>query len=43
MEKLKNYRPSEKKPFINERQREYFPNKLLAWKDESIKESKITL
>ncbi len=28
---------------MNERQREYFRNKLLAWKDEIIKESKITL
>jgi DnaK suppressor protein len=43
LEKLKNYRPSEKEPFMNERQREYFRLKLLAWKDEILRESKLTL
>jgi DnaK suppressor protein len=43
LEKLKNYRPSDKEPFMNERQREYFRRKLLDWKDEILKESKITL
>ena len=43
MEKLKNYRPTEKEPFMNERQREYFRAKLLAWKDEILREAKITL
>src|SRR5437868_3673117 len=43
LEKLKNYRPSEKEPFMNERQRDYFRAKLLAWKDEILKESRITL
>ncbi|MDE2376746.1 MAG: RNA polymerase-binding protein DksA [Bradyrhizobium sp.] len=43
MEKLKNYRPSEKEPFMNDRQKEYFRLKLLAWKDEILKESKLTL
>jgi DnaK suppressor protein len=43
LEKLKNYRPSEKEPFMNERQREYFRVKLLTWKDEILKESKLTL
>ena len=43
LEKLKNYRPSEKEPFMNERQREYFRAKLLAWKDEILRESKVTL
>ncbi|MBU6462305.1 MAG: RNA polymerase-binding protein DksA [Proteobacteria bacterium] len=42
MEK-KNYRPSEKEPFMNDRQREYFRAKLLAWKDEILRESRITL
>jgi DnaK suppressor protein len=42
-EKLKNYRPSEKEPFMNERQREYFRAKLLAWKDDILKEAKSTL
>jgi hypothetical protein len=43
LEKLKNYRPSEKEPFMNDRQREYFRAKLLAWKDEILRESKLTL
>ncbi|MBK3665849.1 RNA polymerase-binding protein DksA [Bradyrhizobium diazoefficiens] len=43
MEKLKNYRPTEKEPFMNDRQKEYFRMKLLAWKDEILKESKLTL
>src|SRR6202789_3461899 len=30
LEKLKNYRPSEKEPFMNDRQRDYFRAKLLA-------------
>ncbi|MFP4517894.1 MAG: RNA polymerase-binding protein DksA [Oceanicaulis sp.] len=37
------YRPSEKEEFMNERQKEYFRRKLLAWKDEIIRESKSTL
>ncbi|MCK1745506.1 RNA polymerase-binding protein DksA [Bradyrhizobium sp. 139] len=43
MEKLKNYRPTEKEPFMNDRQKEYFRLKLLSWKDEILKESKLTL
>ncbi|MBI5264109.1 MAG: RNA polymerase-binding protein DksA [Bradyrhizobium sp.] len=43
MEKLKNYRPSEKEPFMNDRQKEYFRLKLLSWKEEILKESKLTL
>ena len=43
LEKLKNYRPSEKEPFMNERQREYFRRKLLDWKEEILRESKTTL
>src|ERR1700709_15600 len=43
LEKLKNYRPTEKEPFMNERQRDYFRAKLLAWKDEILRESKLTL
>ncbi len=42
-EKTKNYRPTEKEPFMNERQREYFRGKLLAWKDEILREAKATL
>lgn len=43
LDKFKSYRPSEKEPFMNERQREYFRAKLLAWKEEILKEAKTTL
>src|SRR3974390_659859 len=43
LDKNKNYRPSDKEPFMNERQREYFRDKLLAWKEEILKEAKETL
>ena len=38
-----SYIPSEKEPFMNERQREYFRVKLLKWKEEIIAESRETL
>ncbi|CAN1721735.1 DnaK suppressor protein [Hyphomicrobium sp. 1Nfss2.1] len=38
-----DYRPSEDEPFMNERQRMYFRNKLLAWKDEIIRQARETL
>jgi DnaK suppressor protein len=38
-----NYRPSEKEPFMGERQREYFRTRLLNWRDEILKEAKETL
>ena len=38
-----DYKPSEDEPFMNERQREYFRAKLLAWKEEILKESKETI
>jgi len=41
--KTKTYRPSEKEPFMNERQRDYFRIKLLAWKEDILKEAKETL
>lgn len=41
--KSKNYKPSDKEPFMNERQREYFRQKLLNWKEEILKEAKETL
>ncbi len=41
--KATEYRPSDKEPFMNERQREYFRKKLLAWKDEIIEESRATI
>lgn len=38
-----DYRPSDEEPFMNERQREYFKKKLLAWKEEILRESRETL
>ena len=37
------YKPSDKEPFMNERQREYFRRKLLAWREEILRESRETL
>ena len=37
------YQPSEDEQFMNERQKEYFRQKLLAWKDEILRESRETL
>ena len=37
------YRPSEDEPFMNERQLEYFKQKLLNWKEEILRESRETL
>ncbi len=37
------YRPSEDEPFMNERQLEYFKQKLLAWKEEILRESRETV
>jgi DnaK suppressor protein len=39
----KTYIPSEDEAFMNERQRDYFRRKLLAWKDEILRESRETL
>ena len=39
----KIYRPSEKEPFMNERQREYFRNRLLAWREDVVKEAEMAL
>lgn len=38
-----DYRPSEDEPFMSERQQEYFRQKLLAWRDEILAESQVTL
>ena len=43
LDSLEEYRPSETEPFMNERQREYFRKKLLAWKEDILKESRETL
>lgn len=37
------YRPSEDEPFMNERQLEYFKNKLLKWKEDILRESRETV
>jgi DnaK suppressor protein len=41
--KQKNYRPTDKEPFMNDRQRDYFKGKLLAWREDILKETKETL
>lgn len=38
-----DYRPTEDEPFMNERQRLYFRQKLLTWRDEIIRQTKETL
>lgn len=37
------YRPSDDEPFMSERQLDYFKKKLLAWKDEILRESRGTV
>jgi DnaK suppressor protein len=41
--KAKTYKPSDKEPFMNERQRDYFRMRLLAWREDILKEAKETL
>ena len=41
--RLQNYHPTDAEPFMNERQREYFRGKLLAWRDDILREAKETL
>ena len=38
-----SYRPSDDEPFMNERQLEYFKQKLLVWKEEILRESRETV
>ena len=38
-----DYKPTQKEPFMNPRMREYFRQKLLAWRSELVKESNDTL
>ncbi len=40
---IDDYVPSEDEPFMNERQREYFRRKLIAWKEDILRESRETL
>ncbi len=37
------YRPSDDEPFMNDRQLEYFKQKLLNWKEDILRESRDTL
>jgi DnaK suppressor protein len=39
----KNYTPTDKEPFMNAKQKEFFRRKLNDWKDEIISETKETL
>jgi len=41
--KEKIYRPTDKEPFMNDRQREYFRDRLLSWKEDILREAKETL
>jgi DnaK suppressor protein len=41
--KIDSYRPTDTEPFMSERQQEYFRQKLLAWKEEILRESRETL
>ena len=38
-----DYKPSDDEPFMNQRQLEYFKQKLLDWKDEILRESRETV
>jgi DnaK suppressor protein len=38
-----DYMPSDEEPFMNERQRDYFRRKLIAWKEDILRESRETL
>ena len=37
---VESYRPSDAEPFMNERQREYFRRKLIAWRESILAESR---
>lgn len=43
MAATKDYQPSESEPFMNDRQKEYFREKLLRWKEEILRESRETI
>jgi DnaK suppressor protein len=38
-----DYRPTEDEPFMNERQKDYFRRKLLAWKQDILREAQDTI
>lgn len=39
----KGYKPSEKEPYMNKQQQEYFRQKLVKWRDELLAESQETI
>ncbi len=39
----KNYKPSEDEPFMNPRQKEYFRQRLISWKDDILNGTKETI
>ena len=40
---IESYKPLDDEPFMNDRQREYFRRKLMAWRDSILAESRDTL
>src|SRR6476646_1430269 len=40
---VETYKPSDDEPFMNDRQREYFRRKLIAWRESILAESRETL
>ncbi|KAG1668266.1 RNA polymerase-binding transcription factor DksA [Nymphon striatum] len=40
---ISDYTPNEKEPFMSERMQAYFHNKLVAWRDELLRESRETI
>jgi DnaK suppressor protein len=42
-DKGKDYRPTEKEPFMSDRQRDYFRQRLMTWREDILKEAKETL
>jgi DnaK suppressor protein len=43
IELAEGYRPTDDEPFMNERQRDYFRRKLVAWKEEILREASETI
>ena len=41
--RLQDYHPNDVEPFMNERQREYFRRKLMAWREDILREARETL
>ena len=40
---VESYKPSDDEPFMNDRQKEYFRRKLIAWRELILAESRDTL